>query len=198
MKKLFVFCLALMLLASIAGCAADLAEGTVPGTTQPTEAPLPVSLRLPSYVSRVNSTEDPSIHTMSLNADKMAISSVRHLPIYKCESLDALETFKDQFKDILSLSSGYNDGPSFEDITQRFDAGFFESNTLLLVYVLASSGTFRFDLESCLIDGTALCANIVQTNDPEAFTDDMAGWLVAIPVSNDLLQAVESYDAVMQ
>ncbi len=165
--------------------------------TVPTERPIQPSNPYNSLVAWVNWSEDVNIVTKSLNFDKMSISSVRHLPIYMCESANDLDGFKNQFKDSLSLSSSYDEAPSFEEVTVGFGADFFNDNTLFLVYVSANSGSLRFALDSfSVMDGT-FRADIIQTNNPEVVTDDTAGWLIVVPVSNDQLEDVQNYDAVM-
>ncbi len=166
--------------------------------TASTEQPIQPSSPYNSLVAWANWSENDDIITKSLNLDKMSISSVQHLPIFKCEKESDLEDFKNQFKDSLSFSNGYDEVPSFDESTAGFGADFFDNNTLFLVYVSANSGSLRFALDSYSVVDDTFRADIIQTNNPEVVTDNTAGWLIVIPVSNDQLQNVQNYDAVMK
>ncbi len=171
--------------------------GTQPGDTQPsggTQGDRPTQPSNPyNSLLAYASSKIESMITESLNFDKIAISSVQHLPIFKCESLGDLEGFKSPFG-----SSGYNEVPSFTEVSKGFGEDFFKDNTLLLVYVAADSGSYRFGLDRFSIADGTFCADIIQTNSPEDVTDDLASWMIIIPVSRDQLQGVTSYDAVMK
>ena len=128
-------------------------------------------------VAYANWTEDNRIFAC-LNADKLAISSVRHCPVYKLDTKEDLELFRERFQNILTLDQGYNEAPSFNEAVSGYDDSFFAGHSLILAYVTAGSGSFRFGVRDIYCDGSSLCLNIVQTNHPEVGTDDMAGWLV--------------------
>ncbi len=145
----------------------------------------------------VNWTEDAGIYTGSLNTDKMAVSSVRHLPVYKLDTLEDLDRFGETFKDVLTLDHGYNEVPSYADVTSVYDETFFSENSVIMAYIPASSGTFRYKIFDTAADGTSFCLNVVQTNDPEAYTADMAGWLVMAEVPDRDLKGITEYDAKM-
>ncbi len=203
MKKLIALCLALMLMLSTVACTTN-DENSQPGNTQPSnritpgDEPIQSSSSQNYLVAWADWSENDDLITTCLNFDKMSIGSIKHLPVFKCENQGDLEDFINQFKDRLDLTNGYDEVPSFEETTAEFRADFFDNNTLFLVYVSANSGSFRFSLDSySVLDGT-FRANIIQTNNTEEVTDNCAGWLIVIPVSNDQLQNVQKYDAVMK
>ncbi len=202
MKKIMALCLSLVIMISTVACKAD--DNDNPASeTQPTNGTqsneeIQTSNTNNALVAWANCSENSGIITKSLNFKKMSISSVQHLPIFKCESSSDLESFRSQFKDCLGLSSSYGEIPPFNEATAGFGADFFESNTLFLVYVSANSGSYRFALDSYSVEDNTFRADIIQTNNPEAVTDDEAGWLIIIPVSNVQLQNVQDYDAVMK
>ena len=140
-------------------------------------------------------TSESEIYTNALNKDKMAISSVQHLPIYKVGTLEELEQFQLAFGNTLTMDSGYDEVPSFHDTVSQYDETFFKENSLLLVYVGASSGSFRFGVNSVFCDGDTLCVHVEQTNSPEICTDDMAGWLITVPVSDSMIENCAVFDA---
>ncbi len=150
-----------------------------------------------ALVSWVNWTDDSRIYTLALNSGMINVGAIKCLPIFKCESTQDLQNFKSTFSETLTLNQSYDECPSFEAAVSGFDAAFFENNTLFLVYVDASSGSYRFNLAYYSVTNGTFLARIIQTNAPEWWTEDMAGWMIVIPVSNDQLEAVEKYNAIL-
>ena len=146
-------------------------------------------------VSYANWGDLNDLYFHALNADKMVISSVRHLPIYKFETLAELEQFKDNVKDILTIDCGYDEVPSFNDATANYDAAFFSKNTLLLVYAEASSGSYRYGVDSVYHADGNFCVHVTQTNHPEVVTDDMAGWFITVAVPASVAETCTTFDA---
>ena len=149
-------------------------------------------------VSYANWGELNEIYSKALNIDKMAISSVRHLPIYKFDTLAELEQFKNDVKDVLSIDQSYDEAPSFNDATSKYGDDFFADNTLMLVYVEASSGSFRYGVNSVYHADGNFCIHIEQTNNPEIGTDDMAGWFITVAVPDSMVADCTTFDADFQ
>lgn len=146
-------------------------------------------------VSYANYTDEDAIYSGGLNADKMTISGEYHFPIYKFDSLQDLEQFKQTFGEILTMDYGYDENPSFNEATAKYDEAFFKDNTLMLVYVTAGSGSLRFGVGSVTCDGTAFCIDVKQTNNPEVCTDDMAGWFITVAVADSVIANCTEFDA---
>ena len=182
MKKLICFLFAFLLLLSAAGC------GGKPIDTSWMETP-------DTTVSRVSSSEalDPG----ALNEDRMTISSVLHFPIYKFDTLEELTQFKDSLDYPEMLSFAYDEVPPFNEVTAKYDEAFFSENTLLLVYVVASTGTYRFAVDTITGDGTGLCVHIAETTHAEVVTDDMAGWFITVAVPDSAAATYTEFDAVL-
>ena len=182
MKKMICFLFAFLFLLSAAGC------GEKPIDTTWMETP-------DTTVSRVCSSE--VLGSGALNADQMTISSVRHFPIYKFDTLEELTQFKDSldYPEMLSLS--YDEVPAFNEVTAKYDETFFSENTLLLVYVVAHTGSYRFAVDTITGDGTGLCVQIAETRHPEVVTDDMAGWFITVAVPDSVAAAYTEFDAVL-
>ena len=147
-------------------------------------------------VAYANWTDNDKIYSSCLNAGKLLISSVRHFPVYKLDTKDDLNQFRDSFQEILTFDRGYNEIPSFNEAVSEYDDSFFAEHSLILAYVTAGSGSLRFDIRDVCRDDSSLCLNVVQTNHPEAGTADMAGWLVMAEVLDKELESVTDYDAV--
>lgn len=133
----------------------------------------------------------------ALNRDKFSISSIKHLPIYKFDSLAELEQFKTSFANDFTFDQSYDEIQSFNDATQNFDDAFFSEYSLFLVYVSANSGSLRFGVNSVYNDGKDFCIYIEQLNDPENVTDDMAGWFILLPQLKSAVEGCSTFDARM-
>ena len=184
MKKTICFLFAFLFLLSAAGC------GGKPIDTTWMENP-------DTTVSEVGTFGMDKLHSTTLNADQMTISSVVHFPIYKFDTLEELTHFKDSLDYPEGLSFAYNEVPSFNEATEQYDETFFSENALLLVYVGARSGTYRFAVDTITGDGTSLCVQIAETRHPEAVTDDTAGWFITVAIPDSAAAAYTEFDAVL-
>lgn len=146
-------------------------------------------------VSYANWTENREIYFLGLNADKLSINSVQHLPIFKFDTLQELENFKTKYADVLSMNSGYGEVSSFNETTEKYDSTFFEENTLMLTYVTSGSGSDRFGVNSIFCDGNSFVIHVEQTNSPEIGTCDMAGWFITVAVPDSMVKNCTSFDA---
>lgn len=198
MRKYIALVLALVCVLSLVGC-----NTTTPSASTPVENPTnkvqsggtPVEEAFDIAVSYANWTEESEIYFGALNKDKMAISSVQHLPIYKFNTSEELEQFKLAFGEVLTMDSGYDEVPSFNDTTANYDETFFDENTLMLAYVGANSRTYRFGVSSVFCDGNSFCIHIKQLNNPEAVTEDMAGWFITVAVPDSMVENCTEFDA---
>jgi len=131
-----------------------------------------------------------------LNADKMSISSVRHLPIYKFDTLSELEQFK-KSADGFTYDKGYDEVPSFNDAVAKYDESFFAENSLMLVYVAANNSTHRYGVNSVFCDGTAFYIHVEQTNNPESVDTAMSGWFITVAVPDSMIRNCTEFDAAL-
>lgn len=153
---------------------------------------------LEAAVAYANYTDDPRLFAQALNAGALSEGSrERHLPIFRFGRREELDGFRKDFQDILTMDQGYDEVPSFDAVTQRYDASFFEDHVLLLVYVSAGSGSRRFGVSGTQLDGGELCVFVTQTNDPETETQDMCGWFITIAVGRETAAGCDGYDAVL-
>lgn len=180
MKKVIVFVLTLVCVLGLISCK--------PGGT-PVEEVFDIAL---SYANWADANE---IYSSALNTEKMVISSVRHLPIYKFDTLEDLEQFKLNFGEVLVMDDGYDEIPSFNHATNNYNETFFKENTLMVVYVAAGSSTYRFSVNNVFCDGNSFCIHVEQANDPEVVTDDMTGWFVTVAVPDSMVENCTEFDA---
>ena len=151
-------------------------------------------------VAYANWTEDSRILVSCLNAEKAEkrnINTVWHLPVFKFDTKEDLELFREHFEDILTFDHGYNEVPSFNEVMSEYDDAFFAEHTVILAYVTAGSGSLRFGIRDVHREGNTLCLNVMQANHPESGTDDMAGWFMIAEVLDKELESITVYDAKM-
>ncbi len=148
-------------------------------------------------VSYANTPKTNKIFRDTLNPEKLADSSVRHLPIYKLDNLDALERFKADFADEFVMDRGYDEIPSFNEVTEKYTERFFEDSCVFLVYVDSPNSTHRFALDGINIDREYFCIHIEETTGAEAVDDALAGWFITVAVSRDSITKCTEFDAVL-
>ena len=149
-------------------------------------------------VSWANWSDDPKISELALNKGTFELSSARHLPIYKCGTLEELNEFKTTFSDTFTMDGTWDEVPSFEEVTADYTEDFFLENTLLLVYVGAGSCSPRFGVDSVSKENGTLSVCVKYTFNPEEGDTAMAGWLLTIPVNSGQIQDCTSFDAVLK
>ncbi len=205
MKKTLV--LFILLTLAFASCAAEPPKGggddTTTGTPVIDNYPLDMDNELVEldlfdwYSAWANWTEDERVTQGIVNPDTVSHGYPReHLPLYRIDSVDALECFIEDYGDVFSMTYKYDEAEGFADATIHCDIDFFEEKLLLVAYMEAPSGSFRYGARRMTLEDGKLTLEIEQTNDPEAHTDDMAGWLVTAEVLRTAVTNCTSFDAV--
>ena len=142
-----------------------------------------------------NYTDDDAIKRGARNAELLGEAGPRRLPIYLFGSRSELDAFRNTFADTLTFDQGYDEVPSFDAVAAAYDDAFFEAHSLALVYVAASSCTFRFGVNEVRRDGTCLCIDAVQLNHPETYDTAMAGWFLLVELGKTDMRAYTAFDA---
>ena len=150
------------------------------------------------YSAWANWTDDERVTQGIVNPDTVSHTYPRkHLPLYKIDSVEALERFVADYGDVFSMEYKYDENEGFATATTHCDTEFFADKLLLVAYVEAPSGSFRYGARNITVDDGALILEIEQINDPEAHTDDMSGWLITAEVIRvGATTDCKSYDAV--
>ena len=138
----------------------------------------------------------PNIYDNALNASKLNDSNPWNLPIYNFDTLSDLEKFKSDFGGENGFNYGWDEVPSLNDATKNYNEDFFERYTLMLVYIVAESGSYRFGFKDVTIDGDYFCIHVEQTNNPQGGTEDMAGWFITVEVPDNVIENYTEFDAV--
>lgn len=130
-----------------------------------------------------------------LDADKYIYSDMPRLPLFKFESKLELDEFKDKYKDTFTMDQAYDEVPSFNDVTSKYDDEFFKSHSLMLAYKSANSGSFRYDISEAKKENETFILRITKLNNPESYTDDMAGWFLMAEVPKEYIADCKDFDA---
>ncbi len=204
-KKLFIYIICLLLIFSLAACGKKDQTEEVPESAaevQPNaeETTSPDPVMFSDYTERVayaNWSDEAEIMRSCLNSPGVfTVSSVRHLPVFRCDSVSELEDFRQKFSEALTFDRGYNEISSFDEIAAEYDDRFFENRSVLIVYVSASSCSFRYGIDSIEVNGGDLCIHIVEKIHPEAYDSAMSGWFVMAGIDRATIDGITSYDAV--
>lgn len=127
-----------------------------------------------------------------LNLEKMSEKEIEHLPVYKMDTLEELV----QFKQVLyKVDDIFGAEGSLEEITEGCDEEFFEENTLILVYLYASSGSYNYTVESVRMQDNTLSVHVKCTNPSEGETCDVANYFVTVSVPDSVIADCTDFDA---
>ena len=199
-KTIYVF-ICILLVLSLVGCSAaecthsESADGEIAFGDAPEEKQNEQIGEYSVKISYANWTEDNNMYSECLNQGKMVLSSAQHLPVFMFETKGELDHFKALFQNIMTFDQCYNEVPSFNEVTAGYDESFFTENTLVVAYVTASSGSFRYDVKNISLVDSDLCVDVAKVKDPEVYTADMAGWLVIVELNKEVVKRCASFDA---
>ena len=130
-------------------------------------------------------SDSAALYTNCLNTGLLVISSVRHLPVFLIESSAQLEEFMKKYGESFGEYYGQDDTQAFRNAVKDYDEGFFKEKSLVLAYITAGSGSFRYGVKSVEVTDTSVCVYVEQTNNPEVYTMDMAGWMAVAELDKD-------------
>ena len=130
-----------------------------------------------------------------LNAPQMSISTVRHLPVYKLESVEDLARFRDTFEDAFTFGTAYGDTQSFDEASAGYNESFFEEKSVVLAYIGDENASLRYSIRDIENDGSSLCLSVSEAVRPELYTADELGWLLIAEIPREEIQNVTGFDA---
>lgn len=151
-------------------------------------------------IAHVGWSQDPVLYSNALNSDLLRDEPDEHLPIFKIDTLAELEQFKATFETIFDLDQGYDTVLSCNAAMSKAQWDreiFYEKNSLLIIYIPAESGSFRYAIQEVKTTDTSICIHVMQANNPDVITDDMAGWFLLAEVEDEEIQKYTSFDAVL-
>lgn len=203
MKKTLVFLIFLLMLSLLVSCGkrADTEpEEDIPDEQGPAQDVQTDGMIIPfrSWCAYANWSEDPVITRSCINGEFFLYSNMPRLPLFRITSEEELDAFFNTFEGVIELHRGYDEMPSFEQQVKECNEDFFEKYDLLIAYVTASSGTFRFGISDMKAEDDTLRMYVIKTNDPEVYDTAMAGWLMTAEVSKDVTTDFWRFDAVLE
>jgi hypothetical protein len=146
-------------------------------------------------------SDDRLIFDGALNKEKLQNQDGTHFPVFKMDTLEEFEQFKSQYGDIFTMDQGFNDVLSFDAAVAKAQwdrEAFYEKHSLLVIYIPANSGSFRYHVNSVDVADGSVRVNVSLKNDPENIvTMDMAGWFVLMELDDEEACNYTSFDAVL-
>ena len=141
--------------------------------------------------------ENDEIYTRALNTQKMMQSSQKHLPIYRLDTLADIEAFRSTFENYLAFEYSFDEVKSFNDAIEVFaDEAYLKTHSLMVVYIQANSGTYRYGVESIFCDGENFTVKVEQLKQLGEITDDLAGWYIIVVVPDSMIENCTEFDAI--
>lgn len=134
------------------------------------------------------------IYQLSLNSDRSGFDAGMELPIYRFDTLEDVEWFRTTFS-TLPLDEDERGRASFQTVMSECDEAFFEKNSLMLAYLSAGSGSYRYGVRDVICDGDNFYIDVEQTNAPEIATCDMAYWFIIVTVSDEIVDGCTTFGA---
>ena len=151
----------------------------------------------PIFTAYAGWSESDEIYTRALNTEKMAQSSQKHLPIYRLDTLADVEAFRSTFENHLAFEYSFDEVKSFNDTVETFaDETYLKAYSLMVVYVQANSGTYRYGVESIFCDGENFTVEVEELKHPTEVTTDLAGWFIVIVVPDSMVNNCTAFDAI--
>ena len=171
-------------------------EGVYQILWEPEEEPTAQSAGFRSYAASVGWTDRIIELGGVQNTETFFDSKVPHCPIWKFDSAEDLRAFEAKAETLLSLDMSYDEVSSYRELAAAYDDAFFRDSTLLIIYVEASSGSFRYGVRDVTRDGETCRVRVEQLNHPEAYTCDMAGWFLLVEVRKEDVRDCTFFDAI--
>ena len=155
------------------------------------------NITVTSTLAQVNMHEGTRLYMGALNRDKMYISSVKHLPIYKFENVTELESFVTLCGEEIDFSykSSLSDVPSFADATAKYDDAFFTENVLFAVYVYAPQCDNEYRLASSHFSEAGCAFHIVTQKQGQL--EAILNYMMLIEVNRGAIAGCTVFDATM-
>ncbi len=113
-------------------------------------------------------------------------------PTYPIQSLQELEAFWEENR---YPTEGYiTDAPSYQEAVGEYDDRFFETKSLVVVFIYSGSGSYRYGLEGIYKEsGGSLYVEVDFLNDTDVGTANMKGWLLVCALDKEDLEGVTDY-----
>jgi len=141
----------------------------------------------------------PLTNKIYLNSDNRELlpEGVRHLPIYKIDTVAELESFKTEFAQELTMDIGYDEITSFDEVTKKYSESFLEDNTLFIIYIDSTNSTHRYGIESLCNEDGYFCIYLQETTGAESVDTAMSGWFLTVAVTKESVIECSVFDSIL-
>ena len=151
------------------------------------------------YFDTDYSSKCAEFYAEALNPEQLQkrYSMRTHVPIFRFDSLEELTAFNETYRELLD-HPGSHTPATVTDATSFMNEKFFETQTLIAVYVISGSGSFQYHLENVEKTNGRILVHIAQDPFPDDcdYTCDMAAWMALIPIEKSALEDVTVFDAI--
>lgn len=149
-----------------------------------------------SSVMSYSMFDDEKIKLSAINADKMNDEEVSHMPVFKFDAAEELNTFMTEFDE--KFDSGYSDADDFRKALKDFDDGYFEDKSVILVFSNTGASNVSKDVKSVYSDGETFRLNFSMNTHGDGGLAVMSSWLTVIGVEKRFIGDCSCFDAVIQ
>lgn len=128
--------------------------------------------------------------------DDIYSQSVNGAGLYCFDSAEELQGFKAEFGNDGRFDRDYDEVPSFNSVTESYNAAFFAEYSLLLKYI-SSAGSRRYTVYDLRLEESQnkLVLYYGDVNYTLMETDDLNGFFVTVPVSKTTVQTCTAFES---
>ena len=216
MKKFLTLMLVLALCLSICACSNKQEDITNTETDEVVESVTPednaqesepetepeVDNNAPDFVAMVvksSYSDSEKIETLAEPTSLVSSGDVNY-PVYMIRSITELETFIENFADVLDLGSESEEGSFMATIQQFNNHEYFEDKSLMIAYVASVGETITYSVGGMSVLNTELNMDIIAKENSEAdgaLEGDvaMSGYIAIARVYNHIIENCDSFTA---
>lgn len=140
-------------------------------------------------VTFANLSYASELYSKAINAAEISFGSAQSLPIYKFDSLDDYQGFR---QTVYSVKE-----PTLDYALANCDKDYFDNHTLLLVYVPTGNRTDCYGVDYLECNGSMLRVHLQETTGEASKTDGKMGWFVLVAVADSMVEKCTAFDAKM-
>lgn len=161
----------------------------------------PVVPELPRRYTRFPVGNSPEIteKMQQLGALDMEPGAVNQLPYYLVQSLEDLQTFRDEFEGLFDYSPSYTGYYTFAEEVEYcgYDAEFFETKEMILVYYIGQTGQDSPNVKYVRkYEGNQLRLCVRATE--KSYWKEKTGWLLMIEMDKGTIASSESIKVLVE
>ena len=150
-------------------------------------------------ISYVGWTDNQILYDNALNKDLLQSQPNDHLPMFKMDTVEQLEQFKNTFNSVFDFNTGYDSVLSFNGALSKAQwerEAFFKDYTLIIVYIPTNDSSLRFFVQDVITTDNSICISIQQKSVEQSQANDKAGWFLLMQVTDEEINKYTSFDAV--